>query len=70
MPVQVNSEALRLVLDTADTMSRSLRDALINGEEFELWMFNEEQRERIKTLDTSIWMLRNILDQHDASTSK
>ena len=57
MPIPVNSEALRIVLETADGLTRQARQ----DRDWKGW--NEEDREHMLLLDTSIRMLRRSLVQ-------
>ena len=69
MPLEVNAEALREVLNFADSQSMNLLDSARNDPNFAK-IFGEEGIEKIKLLDTSIWMLRNALEKHDAKLDR
>lgn len=70
MPIQVNAEALREVLNVADSQTISARTAMEANDPDIIKIFGEVGIEKLRLLDTSIWMLRNALEKHDASMDK
>ena len=69
MPLEVNAEALREVLNIADSQTRSARTAMRDNDPTILKIFGEDGVEKLQLLDTSIWMLRNALEKHDAKAT-
>jgi hypothetical protein len=59
MPITVNAEALRVVLNIADSLSANARYNKNTP------FFNDSQREKLSFLETSIFLLRQSLEKYD-----